>query len=406
MKKSNFFPVYLLLFLSLTLSGCSSSSTSPALSSKSDQNPDIKIQTMVQELVEIDQLKKSSETKIVLSPIRHRQTGVRWKISSKIESIIAETLQTNDRFILFEQNQSESLRKARKNLLSGTKITHPDFLISGNYELSDEKRLHVTLKLIRINNGEILSNSKTDLKRSGVVLLLEPEEQSISFVALQDLIAKQNREMESVRKRSDDLRKKQRFIEILREQRRAMKQFGTVHGEFSARKYDENVAFVDIKTTPGNQSLYIGDRWIGKAPIKKMELEAGATHEIVVRGDPRYFLPVTIRKQYKKYERAFETISLKRGKAKLILVGDHPIRRVFVNQCEYHGDFSMIEVSTGKNQIEIYDTVGYASMVVDSWVGDTLRVDITRESYSRSPLVRNSKINRSLTEVACEGPLE
>lgn len=51
------------------------------------------------------------------------------------------------------------------------------------------------------------------------------------------------------------------------------------------------------------------DQWVGKAPLKMYEIEAGVEHAITARGDPRYFRPTTLKKTWDKFQRTAELLS-------------------------------------------------------------------------------------------------
>ena len=162
----------------------------------------------------------------------------------------------------------------------------------------------------------------------------------------------------------------------------------------TAKRYDENLAFINIETTPENSDVYINDIFVGKAPVKLYEIEANIPHKIVICGDPRYYWSKVIEVKLKKFQREKFNISLEHGRAKIIVLADEVINRVAVDGKlvkDFNENTPVVVLEAGKHKIKAWRGFYYSEFQVDLWEGDFLRLNANNLIYDKE-LESNCKL--------------
>jgi len=325
--------------------------------------------------------------KVSVYGINQLHTDKPWGITTNLENEIIKTL-VSAGFVVFERSQLAKLNMERSFLVSGVRIGQSvgaDYIVTGGYEVWNKDTLRVSLKLIEVQSGKIITATTIDTPTAEISSLLHEPTDTISLEAIQSKVRAQNQEIERLRKESYTSQQKQMLVKVIEEQ---AKTIGILKqrkdsGELRSRNYDENIAFVDLKSNPNDLDLYIDGNWAGKTPLGKLEVSSGVKHQFTLRGDPRYWEPLTYSVAYTKYQRTFDTQVMHLGQAQLILVNDEPIKRVFVNDCavDFNPSKPVIHVFAGLNKIRIVGQSNVAVIKDEYWAGESIRLDIQPQHY-------------------------
>jgi len=165
--------------------------------------------------------------------------------------------------------------------------------------------------------------------------------------------------------------------------------------KYTDRNYDENLAFVNFHTEPSNLDIYIDKKWIGQSPIYLYEIEAETNHQISIKGDPRYFIPTNINRNYTKFTRHEENIKVNRGDGQILLLSKKIIKRVIVDneEVKFNTNKPIISVLSGNKHVIVSDGIFIKSFMQDIWTGDVIRKDINltiNDDISIFSLLKNS----------------
>jgi TolB-like protein len=349
------------------------------------------ISSLTRSLVGMTNLEYTPKTsKVIVDGIIHSHTKKEWQISKSIEQEIIKFLAQKTEFIVFERNQLDALEDERKLMISGVKIgssINADFLITGSYFITEDSYLEINLKLIKIANKQIVRAGTIKVNINSIDSILDKEIEESSIINLQEAIERQNNEIDELRRQSHTKSYKKRLQTIVQQQREYISK---LHEEsrndkirYTSRKYDENLAFINIESGVPNHDIYINGKWVGVTPLIKYEIEAGKDHEITVRGDQKFFLPKTVTRKYQKFQRSHEQIVLQRGRATAIILSRFRIKDISVNgePIYLNPDSAYIEIEAGVNNFQVLDDNGQSEFSEEMWIGDRLRIDIDDGDY-------------------------
>lgn len=268
-----------------------------------------------------------------------------------------------------------------------------DILITGVWQNGD-MGFTVTLKALEVQRrgSRLLTSKQVTIKKFGLPnALLDclktsgggSSNPSAPIRALQDEIAHLDRQIENIRQQRQTEAQKRSMIQAIEEKKRVIDQLqrktspkGTV--PYTSRVYDENLAFLNVSTEPEGLDVYIDGAWVGKAPIKMYEIEAGMNHTIEAKGDPRYFIDAGIKRRYDRFERREETLAITRGAGRILLLAESVINRVSVNDQNVNFDPNkpVIEVPAGDVKVHVVAGNKVGRFEQDVWTGDLLRKDV------------------------------
>ena len=218
-----------------------------------------------------------------------------------------------------------------------------------------------------------------------------------SIQEFQSMIRSQNSEIEKLRRIAHTAKQKKRLVGIINSQQKTINLLKSRAKKrsipYTNRRYDENIAFINIESDSSGLDVYINNNYIGVTPIKLYEIEARKKHLITLRGDARYYTRTkSITRKYDKFQRAFELITVSRGKGNVIILSNEEIVGVAYDTKHADGQFSgwaanqiddsaMYRMEAGKLLVRIYFEYGCAEIMLDLWAGDTIRRDIKKSHY-------------------------
>ena len=248
------------------------------------------------------------------------------------------------------------IRKRRTRVITSRQVTIDKFGLPGNLL-------------------DCLSLKKAKIKQP------ESEPRPPAIRALQEEISRQDRLIEELRKRKQTEERKLEMTAVIEKRKKTIAELMRKPGKgvaYTTHRYDENLAFVNIVTSPVNLDIYIDDVWVGKSPLKLYEIEAGKTHTITAKGDLRYFLPTQIKRRYDKFSRVQEKLIIQRGRGKILLLGKELFDTVKVdgNPINFNPNRPLIVVPAGRRRLSILKGSKLASFVQDVWAGDVIRRDV------------------------------
>ena len=200
---------------------------------------------------------------------------------------------------------------------------------------------------------------------------------------LQEKINEYDRQIEEIRKRQKSAEREKDMLNTLAEKKKIVERLSAAPGKgvaYTDRKYDENMAFINVETTPSSDmDIYIDGVWVSRSPLKLYEIEAGEKHTITIKGDPRYFKEFSVERTYKKFYRAVETFEIERGIGKILPLAEEPIEKVVVDGVELPFDprQPQIEVPAGLHKIKVFSGFLRGSFEEDVWIGDCLYREIS-----------------------------
>ena len=279
-----------------------------------------------------------------------------------------------------------------------TLLEDSDILITGTWQ-NGESVFVLNVKALEIRKGRtrVITSHQVTIDKFGLpgnlldclslkkpkVKQPESESRPPAIRALQEEISRQDKLIEDLRKRRQTEERKLEMVAVIEERKKTIVKLMQKPGKgvaYTTRRYDENLAFVNILTTRDGLDIYINDVWVGKSPLKLYEIEAGKTHTITAKRDPRYFVPTQIEKQYDKFSRIQEKLTVHRGTGKILLLGKELFDTVKVDgkPIDFDPKRPIITVFAGRRRVTLFQEPKVASFVQDVWVGDVIRRDVIR----------------------------
>ncbi len=225
-----------------------------------------------------------------------------------------------------------------------------DILITGTWQKGEGDFEFVVKALEILNKGarELTSVSKTVDKYGLSPRVLDclsyrkikaAKASNAEIRVRQERIEKLDRQIEEIRVRKQSEQRLREMEEIIWKRKMIINNLlegsGNKGVAYTTRRYDKNIAFLNIDTVPEKLDIYIDQKWVGRAPMAMYEIEAGVTHVITAKGDPRYYQPAVLKRKYEKFERIEEKLELKTGAGKVLLLGREPVEEVFIDGEQY-----------------------------------------------------------------------
>ncbi|GAB0057905.1 Hercynine oxygenase [Candidatus Magnetaquicoccaceae bacterium FCR-1] len=275
-----------------------------------------------------------------------------------------------------------------------------DLLITGSW-LDGLGKFRLTVKAVELAEGGAVELTsvvkevdKSGLPEAALRCLPGPKQfgldQNEEVRVLQEKINDLNTQIESLRQNRDETRRKKEMESVIAKQKQTIKELlkkgddkGTV--QYTDRTFSENLAFLNLETSPTGMEVYVDGAFIGFSPIKKYEIEAGKEYMIVAKGDPRYWRQAELKRSFQKMQRDQYLLRLTRARGKVLLLGDEMVDGVVVDGKvirNFDPKNPVIEVNAGKRRIGLFsprsksDSNHPTMIEVDVWEGDLLRKDV------------------------------
>ena len=335
--------------------------------------------------IAIDGFKNSCDTASYLSNsdiskrVKYEVQKIKSLIDAKFEIVLREDIATAEAEFLISNPNKIWEYEGPLSLLEES-----DILITGSWQDAPEF-FHINLIALSVEEKgtrELANTKRTEQKQIKTGLphsLSQIPVSTISTDQLKKEIGKRMELFDSLIKRrveegrkADLLAKLNKIDAMILEAKKDPSNIVPVYAdEFG------DVAYVDIKTSPNGADLYVDGVWVRQSP-SKIPLETGKEHHIVIRGDPRYFLPKDYTLMLGRFEIYPIDEKLKFGKAEILFESNMPLDKLIVDGVEIP-DFNplvpVIEIEAGKRVIEVWKGIFTKTFNLDVWIAQKIRLD-------------------------------
>jgi len=166
---------------------------------------------------------------------------------------------------------------------------------------------------------------------------------------------------------------------------------------------DEKYAYIDIISNVKNSEIYLNNKYIGIAPIKKYKVVSDTKIVIKAINDKRYYpKDVVITKYLKKLSVSDIKINFTKGQAKLFLIGANDSMLYINNHLikKLNNSNRTITVKSGKIQLSILNKDGCFLKDEDIWADGVYEIvynfDIDKCSLINTDIVNNGTIYKAI----------